>query len=52
MDALQIEMDPLLENQAKQNLKLVRPDQEWFMYYGKLYLFYVDTYKALEICYD
>ncbi|CAK65698.1 unnamed protein product (macronuclear) [Paramecium tetraurelia] len=52
MEALQIEMDPLIENQVKQNLKLVRPDQEWFVYYGKLYLFYVDAYKSLETCYD
>jgi hypothetical protein len=63
METLQLEMDPLYENQvmnvswvvfnmAIKNIKYSRSDKEWFIYYGKLYLFYVDAYNALEECYD
>jgi hypothetical protein len=60
MEALQVELDPLKHNEQMgvmvcsniQNLKLKRSDQDWFMYYGKLYIFYVDAYNALEDCYD
>lgn len=45
-------MDPLNENLQKGDLKIVKPEEEWFKYYGKLYLFYVDAYRALEDAYD
>lgn len=49
---MKMELEPLNQNETAGNLKLQRQDIEWFRYFGKLYIFYVDAYNALEECYD
>lgn len=50
-DIYNMEFIPFEENQAR-GLRFKRSPKEWFDFYARLYLSYLDTYKKLEDVYD
>lgn len=41
-----------MENEADLGIKYKRTAQQWYQYYGALYVRYISAYKKLENCYD
>jgi hypothetical protein len=52
MTQVQLESQPLDQNQGSLGLNYKRSDQEWFQHYALLYIKYIEVYKKLEDCYD
>lgn len=49
---IDLENEPLIENETEKGLKYKRTEQEWFYYYGHLYIRYIACYRFLEDAYD